>query len=68
MEDFLCLLHCLCVGGFICDAYFAIICSSSLLLLVPRKDLLRICGMFWVYSHSFTVLCTLLAAFGVECC
>ena len=31
-------LLCSCVGDFICDVWFVIICFSSLLLLVPRKD------------------------------
>ena len=43
-------LFCLCVCGFICGVCFVLICSSSLLLLVPRE------GISW---GIFTYICSL---------
>ena len=51
LREFLCCLRCLCVVGFIGGNYFVIICSSSLLLLVPHEG----CALyFWHFLGTFT--------------
>ena len=60
MASSVAVLLCFCVGGFVCDClsgiWFAIICSSFRLTLVPQEDHAWLC-ISWVSSR--TLLCTI---------